>query len=134
MSPVHTKEISTYLQSQMPIFLFLAISTSPFLQLPPFLRSECLMPASYRPPPSPSLPPLRPLTLLLDFQYQVISLQGRVGCDMNSLNGPGHRGVDHGFHLHGREDTQGLSFLHLRGFCKHSSQIIENKSKAQINE
>lgn len=54
-----------------------------------------------------------PPALFLDFQYQVISLQRGVGCDMDRLNCPGHRGVDHRLHLHGRENTQWLTLLHL---------------------
>lgn len=45
--------------------------------------------------------PPPPLTLLLDLQYQVISLQGGVSRDMDSLNGPSQWGVDHRLHLHG---------------------------------
>lgn len=81
------------------------------LSVPPphyFTESDCQTPVYNSPPP---LPPT--LTLLLDFQYQVISLQGGIGRDMDCLNGPSHRGVDHCLHLHGREDTQRLTLLHL---------------------
>lgn len=72
------------------------------------------IPATLDSPLPPSLPAsLCPRTLLLDFQYQVISLQGAIGRDMDRLNGPGQWGVDHGLHLHGREDTQRLTLLHL---------------------
>lgn len=69
------------------------------LRLPPALL---LLLSSFCPP-----------ALFLDFQYQVISLQGSVGCDMDRLNCPGQRGVDHRLHLHGRENTQWLTLLHL---------------------
>lgn len=46
-------------------------------------------------------PHLHLLTSLFDFQYQVVSLQGGVGLDVDSLDGPAHRGVDHRLHLHG---------------------------------
>lgn len=61
----------------------------------------------------PLLSSFCPPALFLNFQYQVISLQGGVGCDMDRLNCPGHRGVDHRLHLHGRENTQWLTLLHL---------------------
>lgn len=41
------------------------------------------------------------LTLLLDLQDQVVSLQGRLRLHVDCLDGPAHRGVDHRLHLHG---------------------------------
>lgn len=33
---------------------------------------------------------------------------------MDSLNGPAHGGVDHRLHLHGRQDAERLTLLHLQ--------------------
>lgn len=64
-------------------------------------------------------PSVCPPALLLDFQYQVIALQGGVGRDMDRLDCADQGGVDHRLHLHGGQDAQRLTLLHLRS--AHSS-------------
>lgn len=71
---------------------------------------DCLAPATAATLPCPLS--VRP-PLLLDFQDQVVALQGGVGSDVDRLDGAGHGGVDHRLHLHGWQDAERLTLLHL---------------------